>query len=141
MLLKIEIVWFLVQLTNFLILLILLNIIIFRPLLQLFKERDNRTRGFLDEVRRMDEEKEGILSQINKRISEANEEAKRIREELRGQGIKANKQILEVAHKEAIEMSEKARVELEAEVKRTKERLRADVEMFANEIVKKLVGV
>jgi F-type H+-transporting ATPase subunit b len=135
-------VWFLVQLANFLILLVLLNAILFKPLLQLFKEREDRTRGgFLDEVKKMNEEKEDILSQINKRLSEANEEAKKIREELRDQGIKANKQTLEFAHKEALEMSEKARMDLEAEVKKTKERLRADVEAFANEIVEKMIGV
>jgi F-type H+-transporting ATPase subunit b len=134
-------VWFLVQVANFLILLVLLNIILFRPLLNLFKEREDRTKGFLDEVKRMDEEKERVLSQINKRLSEASQEAKKVREGLRNEGVEANRKTLELAHKEAMELTEKARMDLEAEVKRAKERLRSEVEAFAEEIVKKMVGV
>ncbi len=133
--------WFFVQLINFLILLVLLNTIIFKPLLQLFKERDNRTKGFLDDARKMNEEKENILAQIDKRISEANEEAKRIHEQLRAEGVKSNKETLEIAQKEASEMSEQARRDIEAEVRKAKERLRSDIESFANNIVEKLIGV
>jgi len=134
-------VWFLVQVANFLILLILLNIILFRPLLNLFKEREDRTKGFLDEVKRVDEEKEKILSQINKRLSEAAEEAKRVREELRSQGVEANRKTLELAHREAMELTEKARTDLEVEIKKAKERLKREVGSFAEEIVRKMVGV
>lgn len=133
--------WFFVQLANFLVLLILLNIIIFKPLLQLFKERDNRTKGFLDEAKRMDEEKERILSEVDKRITAANEEAKKIREWLRNEGVSANKEILEQAHLEALRISEEAKRDLESEVKKARERLRSDVESFANKIVEKLIRV
>ncbi len=133
--------WFFVQLANFLILLVLLNIILFKPLLQLFKEREGRTKGFLDDARNMDGEKENLLSQIDKKISAANEEAKKIHEQLRSEGVKINKEILERAHKEATEISEKARRDIEAEVKKAKEGLRGDIEAFANKIVEKMIGV
>ncbi len=43
--------WFFVQLANFLLLLIILNIILFKPFLRLFKEREDNTKGALDSAK------------------------------------------------------------------------------------------
>jgi len=133
--------WFFVQLANFLILLVLLNIILFKPLLQLFKERDSKTRGFLDEAKKMDEERERLLSEIDKKITAANEEAKKIHEQLYNEGVNVHRECIKQAHEEASKISEEARNKIEAETRMARERLRADVEIFANKIVEKLIRV
>ncbi len=63
--------WFFVQLANFLILLFLLNTILFKPMLKLFKERDDNTKGALDSAAAMDRDKDDVLAQIEEKLSGA----------------------------------------------------------------------
>jgi F-type H+-transporting ATPase subunit b len=86
--------WFFAQLANFLLLLILLNIILFRPLLRLFKERDAGINGALDSAKSMDKEKDSIMAQIDTKLAEGRTRAKTIFEELSKQGMDVQKQAL-----------------------------------------------
>ena len=42
--------WFFAQLANFLLLLIILNAILYKPILRIFKERESSTSGFLEDA-------------------------------------------------------------------------------------------
>jgi len=133
--------WFFVQLINFLVLIILLNRILFKPLLNLFKERGDRIKNALDSARAMEKEKEELLQRINTRLLETKNEARTISENLKREGVTVQKELIEEAQKSASEMSSKAREDLNVEVKKAKEVLRKEVETFSKEIVEKLVGV
>jgi F-type H+-transporting ATPase subunit b len=133
--------WFFAQLINFLALLIILNIILFKPILQLFKEREKRTKGSLDEAKDMDAEKDNLLAQFDAKISEANEKARGIHGELKNEGARVQKETFEAAQKDAAAINMKAKQDLDAVVKETKDKLRADVKAFSEKIVEKMVGV
>ena len=131
--------WFFAQLANFLLLLIILNIILFKPLLRLFKERDAGINGALDSAKSMDREKDGIMAQIDAKLAEGRTGAKTIFEELSKQGMDVQKQALTAAQNEAIEINKKAKEELESAVEKARVSLRSDVESFSKQIVEKLV--
>ncbi|MBI5100104.1 MAG: hypothetical protein HZB30_12830 [Nitrospirae bacterium] len=131
--------WFFAQLANFLLLLILLNIILFKPLLRLFRERDAGINGALGSAKSMDQEKDGIMAQIDAKLAEGRTSAKTIFEELSKQGMDVQKQALTAAQNEAIEINKKAKDELESAVGKTRASLRSDVESFSKQIVEKLV--
>ncbi len=133
--------WFFAQLINFLALLIILNIILFKPMLQLFKERERRTKGFLDDAKDMYAEKDNLLAQIDAKLAEAGEKARGIHEELKNEGARVHKVAFDAAQKDAAAISMKAKQDLEAVVKVTKDKLRADVKAFSDKIVEKMVGV
>ena len=57
--------WFFVQLANFILLFIILNAILFKPFLLLFKERDDKTSGALESASALDKEKDDVLTQID----------------------------------------------------------------------------
>ena len=132
---------FFVQLANFLILFILLNYILFKPLLRLFKERDDRTKGFLEKAKTIGKDREDISSQIDAKLAEARNKAKTIFEELSKEGLSSQKESLDLARKDAAEINKKAKEHLEAETKKARESLRKDVEAFSKKIVEKMVGV
>jgi len=131
--------WFFAQLANFLLLLILLNIILFKPLLRLFKERDAGINGALDSAKSMDKEKDGIMAQIDSKLAEGRARAKTTFEELSKQGMDVQKQALNAAQNEAVEINKKAKDELESAVGKARVSLRSDVESFSKQIVEKLV--
>ncbi len=133
--------WFFVQLVSFLVLFVLLNNILFKPLLRIFREREDHVKGSLDSVKIMGEENDNLLRQVEKKVSEARNQARTIFEELSKEGMGIQTQTLDAAQKDAAEINRKTREDLEATVKETREALRKDVETFASKIVEKMVGV
>jgi len=132
--------WFFVQLANFLILLFLLNTILFKPLLKLFKERDDNTKGALESANGMDREKDDVLAQIEEKLSGARTEARSIFENLSNEGLEVQKNSVQSAQNESVEINKKAKAELEAATDKARNALKSDIEAFSKQIVEKLVG-
>ena len=133
--------WFFVLLLNFLVLIYVLNLILFKPLLRLFKERDDSIKGSLDAARDMDKKKEDAVAAMNHELKEARSKANELFESVRKEGLQRQKELLETAHTQAQDFILTAKGELQSEAGNARQKLRADVEKFSEEIVKKLVGV
>jgi len=137
--LNIEIQWFIVLLVNFLVLVYVLNIILFKPLLRIFKEREEGVKGSLDAAKEMDRKKEEGLEKMNKELSGARQKAKDVFEKLREDALGKQKSLLSDAEAQASAMLRGAREELKAEAEKARVSLKADAEKFSDEIVRKLV--
>ncbi|HIJ60259.1 MAG TPA: hypothetical protein HPP56_06550 [Nitrospirae bacterium] len=131
--------WYFVLLANFLILLVVLNSILFRPLKKILKEREGTINGMLNEAKSMIDKKDSMLKEFKAQQMEAKVKAKTIYEALRQEGLKTQKETVSKAEAEAVEMIEKARKELQAECERAKASLKADLEKLSTEIMNKLV--
>jgi len=132
--------WFFVQLANFLLLLVVLNIILFRPMLRLFQEREEHTTGFLNDAKAMDKEKDEVFSKIDSKLAVARDRAKAIFEEFSTEGIETQKLAVDSAKNEAIEINRKSKEEIEMATDKARAALKADIKNFSNKIVEKLVG-
>ncbi|NJD56285.1 MAG: ATP synthase F0 subunit B [Nitrospirae bacterium] len=137
--LNIEVEWLIVLLVNFLVLVYVLNILLFRPLLGIFKERENTVKGSLDAAREMNGKKDAGLDTMNRELSEARQKAKDVFEKVREEGLSRQKALLADAESQASTMLQKAREELKAEADKARGSLKADAEKFSDEIVRKLV--
>jgi F-type H+-transporting ATPase subunit b len=133
--------WYFVLILNFLALVFILNIILFKPFLKLFKERDNSIGGALNAAKDMDKKREENLSMMQHELREARNKSKEIFESMRREGLNKQKEMLEEANHKARGLIERAREELRSEVERARQKLRADVDKFSDEIVNKLVGI
>lgn len=133
--------WFFVLALNFLALLFILNIILFKPLLKIFKEREDTVKGSLDAAKNMGNRREESIARLNKELVEARNKAKDVFEALKAEGLQNQKEVLSKAEAEASQILEKAKADLRAEAERARTTLRAEVEKFSDEIVRKLVGV
>lgn len=133
--------WLLVLTANFLGLLYILNILLYRPLLKVFQERESTIKGALDAAKEMNSRKENGIERMNKEISDARSKAKEVFEENRNAGLEVQKSLLSDAEATAAGMLQKAREELRSEGEKARQSLRADIEKFSDEIVRKLVNV
>jgi F-type H+-transporting ATPase subunit b len=133
--------WYFVLVVNFLILLVVLNAILFQPLKKVFKEREAATKGALDEAKDMEVKKEESVAKMNAELTGARTKAKQMANALKEEGLSKQKEALFKAEAGAVEMIEKARKELQTEADKARATLRADVEKFSDEIVRKLVNV
>ena len=132
--------WFFAQLANFLILLFILNKILFQPLLRLFKEREDSTKGFLDEAKKKGEEKDDVLNQLEKKLAAGRSEARKVFEGLSKEGSDVQMSTVESAQNEAVEINRQAKADLEAAAEKASQSLKSDIEAFSKQIVAKLVG-
>ena len=132
--------WFFVLLLNFLVLLYVLNIILFKPLVKLFTEREDSIKGSLDAAKEMNRRKEDAVAAMNRELKEAVSKSNEIFDTSRKEGLQRQKEILEGASTQAHELIVKAKAELKTDAENARKKLRDDVEKFSDEIVKKLVG-
>jgi len=132
--------WLLVLAANFLGLIYILNIILFRPLLKVFHERETMVKGSLDAAKEMNSRREEGIERMNKELFEARSKAKEAFEALRSEGLEVQKNLLSDAETSAAGMLQKAREELKSEGEKARKALKADVEKFSDEIVRKLVS-
>ncbi len=138
---NIDKVWFIVQLVNFLVLIIILNYLLYRPMLRLFDQRKESTEGAIEEAKRLEEKTKEQLALYNKELSEARDRAKEIYNSLRQEGLQQQKALIEQAHEEAMREINEAREALKKESEKVRSQLAEQVRQFADEIVNKMVSV
>lgn len=138
--LELNLKWFFILLVNFLVLTYVLNLILFRPFVKLFEDRENAIKGSLDAAKNMNQKKEEAMAAMDRELKEARNKANEIFENLRKEGMSRQKEMLEGTGKQAHDLIEKAKTELKGEAEKARKKLRTDVEKFSDEIVKKLVG-
>jgi F-type H+-transporting ATPase subunit b len=126
---------FSILLVDFLVLVWLLNLILFRPMLKVFAERDENIR----KARQMSEKRDAALAEMKKEMEAARQKAKKEFERLRAEGLERQKLALAGAHEEAMKLSEKLGAQLRAEAERARQALRSEVEKFSDVILEKLV--
>lgn len=132
--------WFFAQLANFFLLFIFLNAILFKPVLELFRQRDEKTKGALESAKELDKQKDGVLAQIDMKLSDARVRAREISEGLSKEGADIQKETLDSAQKESMEINRKAKEDIRAAAEKARAALKSDVEAFSKHIVDKLVG-
>ena len=137
--LELQVKWFLVLLVNFLVLIYVLNILLFKPLLRLFKERADNVNGALGAAKDMNQKKDEAIAKLSRELTDARNKAKGTFEALRAEGANTQREVFSKAEAEAADILQKARQELKAEAEKARQALRADVEKFSDEIVRKLI--
>ncbi|NWF75993.1 MAG: hypothetical protein HXY53_05380 [Nitrospirae bacterium] len=133
--------WILVLAINFFILLFILNAILFKPIMRIFKEREDTVKGALDAAKEMSNKREEEIARLNRELLEARTKAKEVFDALKAEGLNRQKEVISATTVEATAMLEKAKAEIRAEAEKARSSLRAEVDKFSDEIVRKLVKV
>ncbi len=131
--------WFFVLMLNFLLLIWILNLILFRPFVKVFRERRERANGDLEAAKELGARREEELAAMRKEFELARTKGKELFEGLRAEGLEKQKQVLAQAHENALKRTERIKGELSAETERARQSLRAEAEKFSDGIVEKLV--
>lgn len=139
--LEIDMFWYPILVAQFLVLFFILNLILFKPLLKVFSERDEAIAGSLEAAKEMDIEKDDAMEALKKEFAEAGAKARERFDALKAEGQEEQKKALEKTGAEAASIMEKARTEIRAESDKARQKLRGDVEKFSEDIVDKLVRV
>ena len=129
-----------IQVANFLMLLLLMNIFLYRPIRKMLTQRRAETSSLEGSI-------EDFLSrsgQNEKSIEDglvlARKEGYMEKEGLRGQGLEAEKELLQKAGAEAEEKIRNAREEMEKKMIDVRKTLQDQVAAFSEELAEKILG-
>ena len=131
---------FFYQLAVFLLLFVVLNFLLFKPLLRMFERREQGVRGPEERAGSLRDQMEEMKAGYDKRIGDALAEAERIRTELVREANAGEREILGSARAEMESTFDQARRQIAQDKDRALECLRSVADRFAAEISESILG-
>lgn len=128
------------QIVNFLLMILVLNYFLYRPIRGILKGRQEKIKGFEGEISGMAAQAQGRQSEIETRLTEARREGFQEKESLKSVGLGEEKRIVGVANQEADAAIDRIRTQIAGEVATAREALRADLAVFSRELAQKILG-
>jgi F-type H+-transporting ATPase subunit b len=129
----------LVQLVNFLILLLILWRLLYRPLLAKMQERTLAIQRSLEEAQAARAEAARQQEENAERLRQAYAEAASIREQALKEAAEEQRRLVGAARTEAQRLVDSAKAQLDADVRRAREDLRREVAEVATAVAEKLI--
>jgi F-type H+-transporting ATPase subunit b len=137
----IEIDWTLgALLINFLVLVFLLNVVLFRPIRKILKERQARLDAQAADISLMETQGQGLDSEIKDKLALARREGAGAREALKNEGAAAEVSLMEEVKREADLEWSRVEQKIKGDMARARESLKAQAESFAQLLASKILG-
>ncbi|MEA2101895.1 MAG: ATP synthase F0 subunit B [Thermodesulfobacteriota bacterium] len=137
----IELNWtFFVQMINFFILMIVLNKILYKPILGVLDERDEKIEGSHERAKELDSDGELIMENYNNKIYEAKIEAMSAKKLVQKDASTEASKIIAEASDRAETIILDVRREMELEVVKARKDLEPEVKNVAGTIAQRVVG-
>jgi F-type H+-transporting ATPase subunit b len=129
-----------VQIINFLVLVYLLNMVLFRPIRRVLLERQARLNAYEDEIAGLGDNQQGILGEVDQQLAAARREGLGLREKLRQEGSQEESSLLEQVKKEVDAEWTKVEAKIKQDMAQAREALRAQAQDFATALSAKILG-
>jgi F-type H+-transporting ATPase subunit b len=130
----------LVQMVNFLILIVLLHRFLYKPLTQFLATRADGIKRSLEEAKAAREAAANAQQEYEARIAATRREAAALRESAVREVEEERQRLLKVSRDEAARLLTEAKAQIEQEVKRAKAELRAEVVGLSLGVAERLIG-
>jgi len=128
-----------VQLINFVILLVILTRLLYRPFLAKMQERTGAIQKSLEEAQAARAEAARQQEENEARLRAAYAEAAAIRAQALKEAAEEHKRLVDAARAESHRLIDGARAQMEADVRRARDELRREVAELATAVAEKLV--
>jgi len=129
-----------IQVINFIFLMWFLNKFLFKPVLKMLDERNDKITGDFETAEKINKTVDEGLEKLEEEIKNARLESNKIKNEIKDEGSKAALEKLEQAKGKANEYLDKFQKELEANKKEVKKVLEKEIDTIAKSISSMLLG-
>jgi F-type H+-transporting ATPase subunit b len=137
----IELDWTLfAQIVNFLLLVYLLNLVLFRPLRQGLQARQAQIASFEGDIAQLGDSQQGLLNQVKENLTEARKQGLGQREGLRQEGAQTEASLLEKVKQEVDAEWAKVEKKIKEDVAKARKALQAQSQDFAQALAAKIIG-
>ena len=131
---------FTLQIANFLFLIFVLNILLYRPIRRILKERRDKFKGMESAIQHADQTVQEKEAAFAKSIKDARARGLKEKEGLVQQAEAEERRLIDSISAKAQVDLEEIRKEIKADAERVRQSLQQDVGRFANEIAQKILG-
>lgn len=130
----------LVQAVNFLILIWVLNKILYKPIIKILDERDERVAGGQEKAKKLLEDGQSIFGNYNQKLHNAKLEAIAIKNATRKEAVDQANGIIDEARKKAEDIVLDVQKEMAEEIARVKKELEPELGIMASTIAQQILG-
>jgi F-type H+-transporting ATPase subunit b len=129
-----------IQIVNFLLLIAILHVLLYKPILRIMRERENRLKASEEEVKSLYQTIERKTAEYEEKIRLAKMEAMNQRNEIQKQGALEAQRIIEAAREEIARMTEEFKEKLAKEMEEARNILTAQSRTISFEIAERVLG-
>ncbi len=129
-----------IQLANFIVLLVALNFILFKPVREIMRERQQGIIGAYTDAKAAQEKVQILQEQYNTSLAESKQKAAASYNTLYQQGLDAQRDMISAERTKASEALDKARAEISQDAQAAKADLRSEADKLAKDIATTLLG-
>jgi F-type H+-transporting ATPase subunit b len=128
------------QIGNFLVLLVALNYLLYRPIRGIIKQRAEKVAQLNGDITSSEEGAKAKQAELEAEMAEARRQGAEVREEMKGEGHSKEREIIDAATAEMEKAVAKVREEISAEIGKARDELKGQVQSFGRELAQKLLG-
>ncbi len=129
-----------IQLINFIVLIAVLNIILYKPVQRIMREREQGIANAFTDAKTAQERVQGMLEQYNAALAEAKQKSAATYGSAYQQGLDAQRAMIAAERVKTGEMLNKARADIAAAAAAARADLRKEAERLSQDITAKLLG-
>ncbi|MGD8983044.1 MAG: hypothetical protein PVH99_00240 [Desulfobacteraceae bacterium] len=131
---------FLFQIANFLILLFILNIILYKPIRKILGQRGNEVISFQEMIEDFQNRSEKESKALEENMASARSQGFKEKETLKSAGVEEEKVMVQQAISSAEEKIGKAKGEIDQDTAQARRSLEEEVRVFSQELAEKILG-
>ena len=130
----------LMHIINMIVLMVVLNAILYKPVLGILEQRARKLAALNDDVAQYEENARQRQAELDKKMREASNKAKKALDGARSQAQAAGAEKLAVIRKESDSIKEKQLADLRSQVEVARKELRDNTAGFAQAMASKILG-
>ena len=129
-----------IQMINFLILLFVLNLILFRPIRKIIKERNQIVETFNSDIASLTGEAQASMEEFEEKILEAKKEGVGRVQSMKDEGEEAEVELIATTTQEVQARIEEARKKVASDIQDARTELQKQVQTFSVAVTEKILG-
>jgi len=129
-----------IQMINFLILLFILNLILFRPIRNVIKKRDQIIQNFNSDITSLTDEAQDSMERFEQKVLETKKEGMAQVNKMKGEGEQAEADLISATNTEVQAKIEEARKTVASDIQAARTQLQAQVQAFSVAVTEKVLG-
>jgi F-type H+-transporting ATPase subunit b len=130
----------LIQMINFFILLIVLNLILFRPIRNIIKERNQIVENFNSDIASLTGEAQASMEEFEEKVLEARKEGVGRVQSMKDEGEQAEVELIATTTQEVQAKIEEARKKVASDIQDARTELQKQVQTFSVAVTEKILG-
>jgi F-type H+-transporting ATPase subunit b len=130
----------LIQMCNFLVLLFLMNLVLYRPIRRIVAKRKQFIEEQQQGIERMDAEVKASIEDFNQKIQDARRMGREKIQELKAEAYAQEKELMRVAVEQAGKQLQDVRARIQSDIQGARDQLSGQVRVFSVELAQKILG-